>query len=134
MANENNLKRFMADLEASEELRQKLDETVERIVKTETFASDGELMMAAAAELGYEISAADFERTAAEAEDLDDAELEGVAGGWNGLLDLREDEHGHDEWCLFVWHCYTAVLHTESYVSYVSCWKDYHCDALYHNG
>lgn len=128
MSSTDDLKRFMDDLEASEELRKKLDETVRKIAEAGTVASDGELMIAAAAELGYSVSVADLERATAEAEaeDLDDDELGAVAGGLK-----PEDEYGHDAWCLTAWHCFTATLHTDSKRKYVSCWSNYECAFVY---
>ena len=115
------IKRFDAALNASEELRRDFEETCARIAKEGEARSDSEIMAKAAAELGFNISAADLERSAAELQELDLDELENVAGGGG------TDEHGFDTFCITAWHCFTAVLHTESQSKEVSCWSDYNC-------
>ena len=128
------LKRFENDLKGSEELRKKLDETAARLKNEGQVKSDGELLVAAAKEMGYDFSIADLEKSTAEAEPLDQAEMESVAGGagwrcgqfylFNGDL---EDEHGHDTWCVTLWHCLSATLHTEANETEASCWSNYKC-------
>ena len=78
-------------------------------------------MAKAAAELGYSISAADLERSAAEIQELDLDELENVAGG------VSTDEDGNDTFCITAWHCFTAALHTEAKSKDAACWSDYKC-------
>ena len=121
MSNLNELKRFENDLKANKELRKKLDEAVKRIAAEGNAQSDGEVMAAAAKELGYDVSVAALEQAKAEAETLDPEELAAVAGG------IEEDEYGHDIFCLAVWHCLTVTLHTESENKSVACWADYWC-------
>ena len=38
-----------------------------------------------------------------------------------------EDDEGHDVFCIAVWHCYTAVLHTDGGTEKERCWSDYRC-------
>ena len=125
MSNLNELKRFEQDLRASEELRKKLDEAVKRIAAEGKAQSDGEIMVKAAKELGYEISIAALEQAQAEAEHLDPAELGQVAGG----LGDKVDGDDHDAWCLTIWHCFGATLHTTPSEDNrkVTCWSDYRC-------
>ncbi len=67
------------------------------------------------------------EKAAEEMEKLNLGKLENVAGGAEDPLRWEEDEKGHDNWCVAAWHCYTAMLHTESESRWVSCWSDYNC-------
>ena len=55
---------------------------------------------------------------------LDLDELENVVGGDNNP---DYDEYGHDTWCVAAWHCYTAMLHTDSDDNQVSCWSKFSC-------
>ena len=140
MSNLNELKRFENDLKANKELRKKLDEAVKRIAAEGLAQSDGEVMAAAAKELGYDVSVAALEQAKAEAETLDPEELAAVAGGVEhkqlcssdygcaGIVnDAYTDEYDHDSWCVTAWHCYAATLHTDAQDKDVSCWQDYKC-------
>ena len=40
---------------------------------------------------------------------------------------LSEDKDGHNHFCLAVWHCATAALHTEGGTTTEACWKGYNC-------
>ena len=125
MSNLNELKRFENDLKANKELRKKLDEAVKRIAAEGLAQSDGEVMAAAAKELGYDVSVAALEQAKAEAETLDPEELAAVAGGFGD----KEDGDGHDAWCLTLWHCFATTLHTTSDEDNekATCWSDYRC-------
>ena len=126
-------------MRASVELQKKLDEAVKRIVEEDKAGNDGEIMVAAAKELGYDISIASLEQAKAEAEPLDPAALEAVAGGKRtyitgtgakcDFVSTQEhvDEEYHNGWCIAVWHCFTASLHTASKEEDISCWSDYNC-------
>ena len=103
--------------------------------------SDGETMAAAAKELGYDITIAALEQVKAEAEELDAEDLNQVTGGYDGIggscfkeyhcvftwHDEIEDEDGHNTFCIAVWHCFTAALHTDSEEKKMACWSDYKC-------
>ncbi len=115
------MKRLEADMASDKELREKFNKTVDRLAGEKTAQSDGELFAKAAQELGYNITAADFERLDAEKEEISADELELVAGG--GF----EDDKGHNKWCFTAWHCFTATLHTSTETTTVTCWKDYSC-------
>ena len=112
------IKRFDAALNASEELRRDFEGACARIAKEGEARSDSEIMAKAAGELGFNISAADLERSAAELQELDLDELENVAGG---------TDDGKDTFCITAWYCFTAALHTDTQSKDVSCWSDYKC-------
>ena len=146
MSNMDELKRLESDMKASEELRKNLDEAVRRIAAEGKAQNDGEVMVAAAKELGYDISIAALEQMRAETEDLDSEELQAVAGGVDnstkGQCDEDficsfvdrgkfEDEKGHDGFCFTGWHCYTVTLHTDTNEIDVSCWSDHRCVLAY---
>ena len=122
------MRRMEEDMNSSAELREKLDAAVKRIVGEGQIGSDGELFEKAAAELGYKITAAELERFAAEQEEIDPEELEQAAGG-----KMNEDGDGHDAWCVFGYHCYTALVHTtpNEKNEVTTCWKDYRCGFVY---
>ena len=142
----NELKRFENDLRASIELQKKLDEAVKRITEEGKAKNDGEILVAAAKELGYDISIAALEQAKAEAEPMDPAELEAVSGGkkthnseyFNGCGLLWEqdnvDEYGHNMWCIATWHCLTALCHNDSKEKDITCWSDYKCVFISEDG
>ena len=121
------MKRLEAAMASDKELREKFSKTVDRIATEKTVQSDGDLFAKAAQELGYNITAADFEKLDAEREEVSADELEQVAGGGS------EDDKGHDQWCFTAWHCFTATLHTSTETKWVSCWKDYSCAFVYND-
>ena len=140
MSNQNEVKRFENDLKANKELRKKLDDAVKRIAAEGLAQSDGEVMVSAAKELGYDISITALEQAKAEAEALDPEELAAVAGGVENqdlcssiyacddiFNETYIDEYGHDSWCMTAWHCLAATLHTDAQDQDVTCWKDYQC-------
>ena len=142
------LKRFEADLKNNEELKRKFEEALKRQVEGGEAQSEGEVMVRAAKELGYDISIAALEQTRAEAEELDPEALKDAAGGDDGVggydhtrtdncwkeylcavvnRTSYEDLEGHDTWCITAWHCYAATLHTEGGTEKEKCWSDYKC-------
>ena len=138
MATSEELKRLDADLASDKELKKKFYETIDRIANDSKPESDGELFAKAAAELGYSISAADFERLDAENEEVSAEELENAAGGafnptcHSLAMPQTEDEYEHDGKCIAAFHCYTALMHTESSYELIACWKDYRCVVINH--
>lgn len=130
MVKADELKRFEADLAASDELRAKFDEACKSIVESGSAGSDGEVLSKAAGELGYAVNVADFERAVADAQETDDEELSEVVGGvgFMPVSKSREDEHGHDVGCLIGWHCYVTMLHTATNSTQVRCLKNYVCE------
>lgn len=136
------LNRFEKDLRDSEELQKKLDETIKRIVEEGAATSDGEVMVAATKELGYDISIAALEKAKAANEELDLKELEQVAGGdKNPIFDCAKDYHcltlyketvlddndGHFAMCVATWHCFSVLIHTEGGTKKEGCWSNYSC-------
>ena len=133
--------RYKTDLAQSGELRMRLDEVATRLLKAGTTKTDAELLAAAAQELGYDIAAADFARVLAKEQELDDDELEAVAGGWDPFDDCwandrctalyntyhQTDYTGHDIWCPTVWHCWVASMHSDTEDTNVACLSDYGC-------
>ena len=111
MGNNDELRRMEADLRADEGLRTRLEEAARRAADAGA-ASDGVAMAAAAAELGYRVSAADLERSVAGGEGLDLDELAGVAGGAGGV-----DKNGEQAWCLFNWSDYRCLYGAESVIA-----------------
>lgn len=132
------LLRFETDLTNDAELAKKFDQAAKDAIDSNECKCDGEVLSKAAKSLGYDISPADFERASAEIENLDPEELQQASGGaadWcltNYMCavfyhQINEDEKGHNTFCLAVWHCFTAMLHTETESNEVSCMKDYRC-------
>ena len=76
MTKSEEMKRLEADMASDTELREKFNKTVDRIAGEKTAQSDGELFAKAAQELGYNITAADFEKLDAEREEVSADELE----------------------------------------------------------
>ena len=137
------LKRLENDMKASEELRKNLDEAVRRIAAEGQAQNDGEAMVLAAKELGYDISIAALEQAKAAAEDLDAEDLEKVSAGHSDMCEKDyfcvmnyhtddEDNEGHDIWCLAAWHCMGAALHTEGGTKDEACWSSYKCVLAFH--
>ena len=124
------IKRFEEALSADESLRNKFEAAIKKITDEGTAQSDGEVMVKAAKELGFEISIDEMERFFAEMQEIDDNELENVAGGRKIKFDegsKRTDEYGRNLYCLGLWHCYTGFLHTDTESKEASCWKNYSC-------
>ena len=116
------LKEFDEALAKDEEMKKTFLETCQKIADAGEASSDGEVIMKAAEEMGYRLSLEEIEREAASSEELNDDELEQVAGG----IGNREDEYGHDTWCITGWHCYAVTLHTGAEEK-TSCWSNYYC-------
>ena len=117
------LKRLENDTKKDGALLEKLNEAGRRLRDEGRYGSDGEIFVAAAKELGYDVTIAALEKARAEDEKLDMDALEAVSGGDSPA----EDEKGHDGWCVTAWHCFAATLHTDAESPNVSCWKDFLC-------
>ena len=127
--------RMEADLKASETLREKFDAAMKRIAEAGEAQSDGEIFEKAAAELGYQVTAAELERLSAANEEISPDEMEQAAGGKYfepGGGGSKIDSDGHEEICLAAWHCYAAMMHTKANKGNenVRCWSDYLCILL----
>ena len=144
--------RLERDMNGSQEFREKLEAEMKRIAGAGEAKSDGEVIAKAAAALGYAVTAEELERSAAELEAVDDEELSKVAGGMHPTIDVpidewcmsdydcfsswhtnREDEEGHNEWCLTGWHCTVATLRSDTESKEVACFSNYLCAVVYHH-
>ena len=133
--------RLEKDLAQNKELSEQFKIAMEEAGKSGECKCDGEVMVRAAASLGYEISLAEIERMAAESEKLELGEMEKIAGGncdkdWDCNFDYQgcHDEHGLHHICVVTWHCLTAFMHTESEDHQNVCFSDYSCLLAYHLG
>ncbi|MDO4539371.1 MAG: hypothetical protein Q4B54_14490 [Coriobacteriales bacterium] len=129
MGKTDEIRRLEGDLAADESLRERLEGAARRAAEAGA-GSDGEAFAAAAAELGYGVSAADLERSIADAEQIDLDDLESAAGGWFWMNSDAED--GHEEWCAVAYHCFIALAHSGETVKDAACWQDYECALVYH--
>ena len=144
--------RMERDMNENPELLEKLKAEVRRIAEAGEAECDGEALLKAAAALGYTITLDEQDRAAAELEAVDDEELSKVAGGMHPTIDVpidewcmsdydcfsswhtnREDEEGHNEWCLTGWHCTVATLHSDTESKEVACFSNYLCAVVYHH-
>ena len=133
MSKSEELLRLEHDMAEQPELREKLDAEIKRVAEAGEAKSDGEIMVKAAAALGYTVSVEELERAAADLEKLDDDELEAAGGKYvgpgkkNDRIEIKDDEKGHAQWCGVTWHCFAAFIHTEAEDKNVACWKDHQC-------
>ena len=126
------IRKFEEALSKDKDLAQKYEDIIKRIVENKEAGSDGEAMVKAAAELGYDIPIEELERSYAAIAEVSDESLDSVAGGESDEpeeYDYRydEDEYGHDLCCYSLWHCYTTFMHTKTKLRKERCWSDYHC-------
>lgn len=119
--------RMERDLNAQPELQKKLEAECKRITEAGEAQSDGDVMVQAAAALGYTITLEELERAAASVQELDPDELD-AAGGMK--LAYITDEHGHDGWCWAAWHCYGILRHTSSTTPRLACWSNFDCQTI----
>lgn len=92
------LKAFEEALKADEALRRRYEEAIKDAME----ASSGvEAIRGVAAELGFELSLEELEQTLAECQELDDSELESVAGGDEDI----------PEFCTLAYYCVVFFLH-----------------------
>ncbi|MGN0693045.1 MAG: Nif11-like leader peptide family RiPP precursor [Oscillospiraceae bacterium] len=115
------MKRLETELEKDENLRKALEENCRRIAESGEAKSDGEVMVKAAAELGFSITIEDLERAKAASEELSDDEMDKIAGGTS-----YEDDKGHDNSCFSLWHCFTITCHSETTTHQENCWSNYY--------
>ncbi len=104
--------RLINDLRGNEEFEKKLADIIKRIMDEGRAQSDKEAYVQAANELGYRITMADFERSAAELEQLDEDALDAVGGG-------------RDSFCWFVDCCYIVFKHPDDTKPGDACWSVY---------
>ena len=131
MNNNNELNRLEEALRNDTELQKKYEETCKKIAESGKAKNDGEVMVKAAAELGFSITIEELERATAAAEELNEDALDMVAGGRVDMC--SEDNRGHNNWCLTLWHCDVITLHTETTTHEESCFTNYICDTINNN-
>lgn len=129
-------KEFDEVLQKDENLRKAFLEQCQKVAESGTCANDAEVLVKVADELGWILDLNELERERAIAEELDPEQLEKVAGGVEAVCfaisapPTGEDEHGHDNWCMTLWHCLTVTMHTDSDDINHVCWSDYLCDFI----
>ena len=114
MSKSEKLLAFEAALQESKELQEKFAAAQKRIIENKAASSDGEVLVKAAAEVGYTISVAEVERAFAQNQELSDEELGQVAGG----LDYS---------CLGVYCCFVVLVHENSGIDGYACYSNYGC-------
>ena len=136
-----NLAEIRAALEADKGKAEKFKEALAG-EECEACGSKAEAISLAAAAAGLETTPEEVERAMAEAQELDEEELEKIGAGdamcdkayWCGELFIPgEDEKGHDNWCVAAWHCFDLFLHTEATKHDEACFADYICAVIYHH-
>lgn len=135
------LDEFEANLSADAEKAGAFKEALASM-KRDDAASEAEEFSRAASAVGFQISPEEIERARAARMEVEDSELESVGGAatveedsrnsaWDSLGD---DPAGHENWCVAVWHCYYAAIHTSDANTATTCWSDYLCFGNYRTG
>ena len=109
------LKAFLERMKEDSAFAEKVKETGDRIKKDEENLGEGEVLVRAAKELGYEFTLGDIDRNIADEQELDDDELASAAGGTAktgepGFLDIFlawwDTTFGNTNWCMEgAYHC-----------------------------
>ncbi len=89
--------------------------------------SESEAFSMAAAAVGLEITPEEVDRARAAVMELDDSELGAITAGAD---EVKGD--GHSRWCVAVWYCHTAMVHSDSAEGWASCWSEWDCLDSYH--
>ena len=118
MSNFENIKAFETALKESKELLENFETAAKRIMENKEASCDGELMVKAAAEVGYTLSMAELERAFAQSQELSDEDLDKVAGG--GIF------ADPDAWCMKDYACIVAFKHDSDNKQHI-CFADYNC-------
>jgi predicted ribosomally synthesized peptide with nif11-like leader len=116
MSKSENMLAFEAALKENKELQEKFAAAQKRIVENKEASSDGEVLVKAAAEVGFTLTMEELERFFAQSQELCDEDLDKVAGGAAAK---------NDDWCWFDHHCYIAFLHTDDGSTTANCWDNY---------
>ncbi|MCR5748096.1 MAG: Nif11-like leader peptide family RiPP precursor [Lachnospiraceae bacterium] len=74
-------KKFLTALKENKDLETKMEEAVNRIFEEGKITSENDVYVAAAKELGYEITVEDLEKISPKVEELESDSLDEVAGG-----------------------------------------------------
>ena len=97
MSKSENILAFEAALKENNELQEKFTAAKKRITEAKEVASDSEMLVKAAAEIGFTLTVAEVERVIAEKQELSDEDLAKVSGG----------EFHLENWCLLDYNCGT---------------------------
>lgn len=81
MGNSDNLLIFEEAMKNDPEKKKKYDEILKRIVEEKSAKNDGEAIVKAAGELGFDVSQEEVEHSLIEKQEVEDDELDRVAGG-----------------------------------------------------
>jgi predicted ribosomally synthesized peptide with nif11-like leader len=81
MSKSENMIAFELALKESKELREKFVAAQKRIAENKEASNDVELLVKAAAAVGYTLTVAEIERAIAQAQEINDEDLAKVAGG-----------------------------------------------------
>ena len=120
-----NILAFETALKESKELQAKFAAAQKRIVENKEASSDGEVLVKAAAEIGFTLSMAELERCFAQSEELSDEDLDKVAGG-------VDNGSANDTWCVKDYACYFVYKH-DSTNKLAACFSDYNCFQFYNH-
>ena len=77
-----NVKKFEQALRENKELAEQFAGELKRITEERSAGNDAEAMAKAAQALGFDLTAADFEKASAETQEIDPEELQQTAGGF----------------------------------------------------
>ena len=114
MSKSENIKALEAALQESKELQENFETAAKRIMENKEASCDGELLVKAAAEVGYTLNVAELERAFAQIQELSDEELGQISGG----LDYS---------CLGVYCCFVVLIHENSGIDGYACYSNYGC-------
>ena len=123
------LKAFEEALAADEALAKNYQTVSDNLIASGEVSSETEVVVKAAAKLGYGSLWGELERALAEVQELDDSELDAVAGGDARYCTISDtcDELGHDNTCAVFWHCHAVFRHNDSQSHKKDCWEDCIC-------
>lgn len=117
------LKKLEQALRADKNLADQFTAQLKQIGEEQSAQNDAEAYAKAANALGFELTAADLEKAAAEAQQLDMEEVDSLSGGV-----------GEEEWCLFDYACYATWKHPKHKDGDLEpCWSDYGCITVRHH-
>ncbi len=121
MAKSDNIIKFEDALKNDELKRKTFDDAYKKILAEKSAGSNGEALVKAAKEIGFDISIEELERSYAEKQEMNDEELDKVAGG--------------GRYCEWSYYCITVYSHEEAVDDLPDCIMDYHlnCFEDYHD-
>ena len=96
-------KRMQRDMSENPELAEKMKAEIQRLTEAGEIRNESEILMKAAASLGYSVSLEEVERAYAEMADVDDRELAAVTGGGT----LGPNDSGP---CIVFWSCFMMLI------------------------